>query len=179
MLSVFLVLLDTENERQEFTEIYERYKRLVYYNANEILQDNALAEDIVQEVFLYVAENFEKIPVENSHKLARYLVLASRGRALNLLKRRNHETEDEETLIAEIGNESEIPENAVVDLLQAAKIIELVERLNEIYRIPMELLAQGYTSKEIAFLLGLTESTVRKRIERGRKQLWKELIQND
>ncbi len=179
VLPAFLAFLDTESERQQFTEIYERYKRLVYYNANKRLQDNALAEDIVQEVFLYIAENFQQIPVENGHKVARYLVLASRGRALNLLKKRCKETVDDERLSVESGNESEIPENAAVDLSQAGKIIEQVARLDEIYRIPMELLARGYSSAEIAGLLGLPEPTVRKRIERGRKQLWEELTQND
>ena len=40
--------------------------------------DSYLAEDVLQEVFLYVAKNFSKIHRENCHELAAYLVSCSR-----------------------------------------------------------------------------------------------------
>ena len=43
------------------------------------------------------------------------------------------------------------------------------------YRDPLRLLAMGYTNREIAESLGLTDEMVRIRIFRGRKLLWKEL----
>ena len=43
------------------------------------------------------------------------------------------------------------------------------------YRDPLRLLAMGYTNREIAKSLGLTDEVVRMRLFRGRKLLWKEL----
>ncbi len=53
--------------------------------------------------------------------------------------------------------------------------MQAVQQLAPIYRDPLRLLAQGYTYREIAAALALRESTVRQRIARGRKLLWKEL----
>ena len=53
------------------------YKRQVYHTAYKIMGDSYLAEDVLQEVFLYVAKNFSKIPRENCHELAAYLVSCS------------------------------------------------------------------------------------------------------
>ena len=47
--------------------------------------DSYLAEDVLQEVFLYVAKNFSKIHRENCHELAAYLVSCSRSRAYDML----------------------------------------------------------------------------------------------
>lgn len=46
-----------------------------------------LAEDVLQEVFLYVAKNFSKIHRENCHELAAYLVSCSRSRAYDMLRK--------------------------------------------------------------------------------------------
>ena len=40
---------------------------------------------------------------------------------------------------------------------------------------PLRLLAMGYTNREIAKSLGLTDEVVRTRLFRGRKLLWKEM----
>jgi RNA polymerase sigma-70 factor (ECF subfamily) len=48
----------------------------------------------------------------------------------------------------------------------------LLSSLNEKYRIVMELYyVDGFSTKEIAFMLRITESNVRSRMNRGRKQL--------
>ncbi len=118
MLALYLSVLDDRNFEEDFTEVYNTYKRLVYHTAYKIMDDSYLAEDVLQEVFLYVAKNFSKIHRENCHELAAYLVSYSRSRAY---------------------------------------------------------VAMGYTNREIAKSLGLTDEVVRTRLFRGRKLLWKEM----
>ena len=74
MLALYLSVLDDRSFEEEFTEVYNTYKRLVYHTAYKIMDDSYLAEDVLQEVFLYVAKNFSKIHRENCHELAAYLV---------------------------------------------------------------------------------------------------------
>ena len=76
---------DDRNFEEDFTEVYNTYKRLVYHTAYKIMDDSYLAEDVLQEVFLYVAKNFSKIHRENCHELAAYLVSCSRSRAYDML----------------------------------------------------------------------------------------------
>ena len=77
LLALYLSALDDRNFEEEFTEVYNTYKRLVYHTAYKIMGDSYLAEDMLQEVFLYVAKNFSKIHRENCHELAAYYKLES------------------------------------------------------------------------------------------------------
>ena len=133
MLALYLSVLDDRNFEEDFTEVYNTYKRLVYHTAYKIMDDSYLAEDVLQEVFLYVAKNFSKIHRENCHELAAYLVSCSRSRAYDM------------------------------------------GQMKPMYRDPLRLLAMGYTNREIAKSLGLTDEVVRTRLFRGRKLLWKEM----
>lgn len=72
-------------------------------------------------------------------------------------------------------NIAPLPEDAVIDAESAAQLTALLEKLAPIYKAPLQLKALGYTNSEIASALCLTESTVRQRLVRGRKILWKEL----
>ena len=60
MLALYLSALDDRNFEEEFTEMYNTYKRLVYHTAYKIMGDSYLAEDMLQAVFLYVAKIFLK-----------------------------------------------------------------------------------------------------------------------
>ena len=61
MLALYLSVLDDRNFEEDFTEVYNTYKRLVYHTAYKIMDDSYLAEDVLQEVFLYVAKNFSRL----------------------------------------------------------------------------------------------------------------------
>ena len=73
LLSLYLAVLDDQSKEEQFIDVYNTYKRLVYHAAYKIMGDSYLAEDVLQEVFLYVAKNFSKIHRENCHELAAYL----------------------------------------------------------------------------------------------------------
>ena len=84
MLAMYLAVLDDRSSEEQFIDVYNTYKRLVYHTAYKIMGDSYLAEDVLQEVFLYVAKNFSKIHRENCHELAAYLVSCSRSRAYDM-----------------------------------------------------------------------------------------------
>ncbi len=60
MLAMYLAVLDDQSGEEQFVDVYNTYKRLVYHTAYKIMGDSYLAEDVLQEVFLYVAKNFAK-----------------------------------------------------------------------------------------------------------------------
>lgn len=61
MLNIFLMMLDTEDEKSRFVQLYHQYRKLMHYEAKRILKDDHLAEDAVQEAFLRIAKNFHKV----------------------------------------------------------------------------------------------------------------------
>ena len=157
MLAIYLAALDSADNAEAFEAVYERYKRLVYHVACQIVHDPHLAEDVAQEVFLA------------------YLVSCTRSRAFLLLAQRQDAPGEEEPDFDRNADPAPVPEDAVIDEQQAQHLMQAVQQLAPIYRDPLRLLAQGYTYREIAAALALRESTVRQRIARGRKLLWKEL----
>ena len=61
MLQFYLQLLETEEELQKFTQLYETYRKLMHWTAEGILHDEHLAEDAVHEAFLRIIQNFHQI----------------------------------------------------------------------------------------------------------------------
>ena len=61
MIGLFLNLLDTQTEKDRFTELYDTYKDLLYWIALKRTNNIEDAEECVQETFFYVAKHFEKI----------------------------------------------------------------------------------------------------------------------
>lgn len=56
--SVYLNVLEDKSDEEQFIDAYNTYKRLVYHTAYKVTGNPHLAEDVLQEVFLYVAKNF-------------------------------------------------------------------------------------------------------------------------
>ncbi len=113
-----------------------------------------------------------KIHRENCHELAAYLVSCSRSRAYDMLRKQREEP------LEEIPNEPDsapVPDDAAVSTDNIEHLTELIGQMKPMYRDPLRLLAMGYTNREIAESLGLTDEVVRMRLFRGRKLLWKEL----
>ena len=172
LLSLYLAVLDDQSKEEQFIDVYNTYKRLVYHTAYKIMSDSYLAEDVLQEVFLYVAKNFSKIHRENCHELAAYLVSCSRSRAYDMLRKRREEPLEE---VPDAPDDAPVPDDAVVSTDNIEHLTELIGQMKPMYRDPLRLLAMGYTNREIAESLGLTDEVVRMRLFRGRKLLWKEL----
>ena len=171
MLAMYLAVLDDRSSEEQFIDVYNTYKRLVYHTAYKILGDYVL-----QEVFLYVAKNFSKIHRENCHELAAYLVSCSRSRAYDMLRKQREE------LLEDVPNEPDaapVPDDAAVSTDNIERLTELIGQMKPMYRDPLRLLAMGYTNREIAKSLGLTDEVVRTRLFRGRKLLWKELSNHE
>ena len=113
LLSLYLAVLDDQSNEEQFIDVYNTYKRLVYHTAYKIMGDSYLAEDVLQEVFLYVAKNFSKIHRENCHELAAYLVSCSRSRAYDQLRKRREESLEE---IPDIEDNAPVPDDAIISV---------------------------------------------------------------
>lgn len=73
MITIYLSLIDSENDKIKFQEIYEKYKKQMWYVANDILNDNYLAEDAVHDAFIGIAKNFSKIRSFEPYSIKSYV----------------------------------------------------------------------------------------------------------
>ena len=90
----------------------------------------------------------------------------------DMLRKRREELLEE---IPDAPDGAPVPDDAAVSADNIEHLTELIGQMKPMYRDPLRLLAMGYTNREIAESLGLTDEVVRMRLFRGRKLLWKEL----
>ena len=126
LLSLYLAVLDDQSNEEQFIDVYNTYKRLVYHTAYKIMGDSYLAEDVLQEVFLYVAKNFSKIHRENCHELAAYLVSCSRSRAYDMLRKQREEPLEE---VPDAPDDAPVPDDAVVSTDNIQHLTELIGQI--------------------------------------------------
>lgn len=58
---IYIQMIETAEEQSKFEEIYKAYRGLMYHVAFQRMQNVQNAEDVVQHVFIKIAENIEKI----------------------------------------------------------------------------------------------------------------------
>ena len=148
------------------TQLYEDYSPRFHRTALAIVRDPRLAEEAVQETWLKVvrlAECAERQDIE------RQLFSILKNTALDILrKERRYLPLPEQWEKSEGGGE---PDGELVD-----QIARLIRALPEHYRLVLEMKYLGECSnREIAQRLGVGESTVSTRVQRGRALLIKSL----
>ena len=63
MLAILMTAAAESGEAEKFTAIYERYHRILLRLACSILKEQQAAEDAVQNAFLNILRNLDKIEV--------------------------------------------------------------------------------------------------------------------
>lgn len=158
-----------KGNRKVFKNFFNKnYEDLVIY-ANGYLFDVAASEDIVQEVFIYIWENAQKMNIESS--LRGYIFTMVRNRCLNYLKTLKI-TDDYKTLdmnismITEHVFDSTTEENKKIVYHQILKIVDtLPDRMQKIVRLKF---LHNYKYKEIADELGISVNTVKTQLKRAK-----------
>lgn len=155
---------------QAFTELYNRYKHLLYQFIIRLSHgDHSMAEEIVQETFIIIWENRKKISIEYSFQS--YLKKVSR----NLFLKETSKRINEELMIARIGTTEKV-ENCVDNEVELKMLLEEVERVisllpparQNVYRLKH---LQHLSQKEIANKLGISENTVESHLKQSTKFL--------
>ena len=61
MFLIYLSIFETEEDEDIFIFLHDEYSQIMYKNAYYILRDPILAEDAVQESFIRILKNFDKV----------------------------------------------------------------------------------------------------------------------
>ena len=60
LLTVYLSMLDTEQERKKMTDLYEEHKYTLLHYAMKIIRNQEMAEDAVHNAFISIIKKKEK-----------------------------------------------------------------------------------------------------------------------
>lgn len=135
-----------------FESIYKKTQKAVYYTALSVLMDRSLAEDVMQTTYLKVIKSASSYRAGTD--AVAWIKRICRNEALNLKKKRGHETYiDEREKAAMFGTEQTEDYGLLVDL--AKRTLPQEE-----FEILILVAAAGYTRREVAELKNIPISTV-------------------
>ena len=165
LLTFLLAALESDEDRALFTEIYEQNHDRMEQTALRILKDPHDAEDAVQNAFLQVIRNFDALLEIPCKKRIFWCISIVKNEALAILRKKK------KTILI-IEELEENPAAGVEEAMSYKEVVRLFAQLPETYRSVLEMkMILGYSGKEIAKSMGLTENTVNVRITRGRAML--------
>lgn len=171
-----LVVAISRYRQEALAEAYRRHAGAVFALARRLLVDAALAEEIVQEVFLRIWNQPEKFDPERG-SLRSYLLAQCHGRAVDLLRAETSRRLREERDARRTAEKGYDLAHEVVDLTVAERVKEALATLPDIEREAIALAYfGGHTYREVADLLAQPEGTVKSRIRSGLKRLRTELV---
>ena len=160
---IYLQLISEPEDRELFVQLYEKHRVAMFNRANKILHNKQDSEDAVHEAFLKIAENIEKISSLECHKRNKYIVTIIENKAINTYRaKRLHPTEPL----------FDLAEDAVVDAYEDGDFTRCILKLPHDYREVLLLKYDlGFSNKEIADALDISQDLVRKRLQRARNAL--------
>jgi RNA polymerase sigma-70 factor, ECF subfamily len=151
--------------------LYSMYASLVYGLALRIVQDAAEAEEVAQDVFVYVWQRADRFDAARGN-LTSWLVTLARSRSIDRVRSRGSQERRLEGLAREVETQANA---AVEDPFEAALLAERRRRvrvgLDALPREQRQALEiayfEGLSHSEIASKLGLPLGTVKTRIRQG------------
>ncbi len=162
------ILKGCKKNKRQFQEIlYRKYAKKMYGICLSYVGDRDLAQDVLQDSFIKI---FDKIKGFNlAGSLEGWIRRIVSNTAIDYVRKQsrlqNYITEKEEI-------EDEVYEPNALQQLQTQDVLIQVARLPDGARVVFNLYAlEGYTHKEIAQKLNITEGTSKSQFNRARKLL--------
>lgn len=163
-----------EFDRQAQHAVYEKYAAKMFGLSIRYVKDSANAEDVVVGSFVKVFEKIDQFKGDGSFEgwIRRIVVNESLG-----FIRKNKSM----YLEVDIEHADREPDYSSLNTqLEAEDLMNLVQQLPVGYRTVFNLYAvEGYSHKEIAEELGISENTSKSQLSRARSLLQKQLLETE
>ena len=164
-------VFQSPEDEDKFYYLYEKYHKLFYKVAYDILHNHQDAEDAIQISLELTYRYFDKIKDEIEKKCVGYMLMIVRNESIDLYNARKKVSVTDEKMFDCICSIQKDNENT---LIQNQELKEIIEKLETKYRDVLILkYVYGYSIKEISEILNITETNVSTRLDRGRKYLKK------
>lgn len=144
-----------------FMEIFDKYHKDVYrliYSYTLNIQDT---EDILQRTFIKLYKNIDKFSLPNED-VKRWLFRVAINDSKNMLK----------SMWMRVRVNLDDYENEIRDRQSNRELQKSLMHISVKYRVPLYLYYfEGYSIKEIADLMKMSESAIKTRLKRGKEKL--------
>ena len=171
MLFLFMNMIDEPEDREKFCILDERYHRLLWQVANQILQDEYLAEDAVQNAYMTALSCLNRFRAPESTASRNFLVTIVRSRSVDLLRKGYHRHEAQPEELPELLA-GDTPQDLYFRRYDTERLAGAIRQLEPDYRAVIEYFyLHDCSIKEIAALTHTTAKNITVRLTRARKKL--------
>lgn len=152
-------------------ELFDRFSPLMLGVAMRYMKDKARAEDVLQDGFIKVYKNIHRFKHRGSLEgWIRRIIVNTALDQIRKNKKRQRDLHLDDSVF-EISQKSD-----AVGKLEAEVLMEIIQQLPEGYRVVFNMFAiEGYSHKEIAKTLKVSESTSKSQYSRAKSALRKAL----
>ncbi|MBV8672636.1 MAG: RNA polymerase sigma factor [Acidobacteriaceae bacterium] len=162
----------TLDSSETITALVTEYSATLYRVAYSVMRNSAEAEDAVQEAFLRVLKHRDKLDSILDHRV--WLIRITWNIVLD--RKRRSKTRPENDDIADyariLPSKDRRADDSLISSQMQGRILSLIDRLPRKEREALLLSAvEELSTVQIAAVLGTTESSIRSRIFRARRQL--------
>jgi len=173
VLTFYLSLIDNEDDKSYFEELYVQYRHTMLGVAFNYLKEPHLAEDAVHDAFLRILKNLDKIRAFECNKIRTYFVLIVKNIAIDMLRRQKHLEPDAIEEFSEVLEDCrQQPLESVISDEGKNILMEALRKIPQPYLDVLSLkMVYGFDNRQIASLLHISETTVRVQLYRGRKKM--------
>lgn len=158
---IYALTLVKPADRPKLERLYLEYRSVMFCAANEILHNEHEAEDAVQQAFVKIAENLDKVPDELSNKTKAFVVTIAENTAIDRYRKLKR------------NNDCELCEQSYgIKADSADELVNCILKLPARYRQFILLkYYHGYSTREIARLLGMSSAAASKTAQRAKQRL--------
>ena len=163
--------MQKQAEKDQFSYLIEQNKKLIFKVCNAYCHDFEDRKDLVQEVIIQLWQSFGKY--DNKYKMSTWMYRIALNTAISHYrtdrKRKSNTISINENLI-DFPDENDSPE---LDS-NVAQLYEFINQFDELNKALMILYLDNNSYKDIADVLGITETNVATKINRIKQQLKKQ-----
>lgn len=148
-------------------KLFDRYSREMYFFAMGLVNDHAVAEDAIQESFVYIWNHRDRL--DTAYSIAGYLRKSIRNYVLNYLRHQRTRLSHEENIIREQNFQYQ-EDTDLSDMIVRMRVVmnTLPEQCRRIFIMAV---IEGKTYTDIAGDLGVSVNTVKTQVRIAYKKI--------
>lgn len=173
-----LVAKAKEGDQQAIADLYQRSYNNVYYTVKSMIRDGDTIQDLVQDTFVQAFQSLDTL--KEPSRFQAWVRTIAHNRTVNYINKKkpilfsemtSPDGEEEEPVFVD-EDLDHMPEE-VIDQQETARLIqEILDSLSEEQRIAVGMYYyEQYSVREIAGIMGVSENTVKSRLNYGRKKI--------
>ncbi len=169
MLSFYLSMLDSEEDKQKFEKIYFKYRSLMYSEARKFSTEQYVMDDIVHDTFVDIIQKIKKLRYDNDKEFASLVCTMTRHCGAEYMRKNKKYVFPEEMPEIDKNHKEADREKVAINSITLREVMKAIEEMNPMYAEPLKLKMRGYSSDEIGRLLDISPQNARIRIHRAKK----------